>query len=418
MYPATGTVNLFTILKALVKLYINSYKGLSPAAWLLALVMLINRTGSMVIPFLGIYMSSELNFSKPQIGMVLGCFGLGSVCGSWLGGWLTDKFGNFKVQVWSQILVIPLFLVLPNFRTFEGLALMIFLLTLVADTFRPANSVSVARYAKPENITRAYSLNRMAVNLGFSIGPALGGFLATISYDWIFYGNAIAAGVAAVVFIYFFRNRKARTEPKEYKKEQFEEEGPVRNAYKDGLFIVFNILCCFFSMAFFQLLSTLPLYYKEAHQLLPDQIGLLLGFSGFVIVLFEMILVHVVEHRFSVRQIMLWGTAIAGVSYLMLPLDLGMTWLFLAMFMLSTGEMLSLPFMATVSISRASKSNQGAYMGFNSLAFAMANVFSAYLGTYIAEHYGYNTLWIGNGTVLMICAIGFYWIISKMNKEV
>ena len=405
-------------MKALLRLYINSYKGLSPAAWLLALVMLINRAGSMVIPFLGIYMSSELGFSKTQIGLVLGCFGLGSVCGSWLGGWLTDKFGNFRVQTWSLIMVIPLFLVLPQFRTFEGLALMIFILTLVADIFRPANSVSVARYAKPENITRAYSLNRMAVNLGFSIGPALGGFLAKFSYNWIFYGNAIAAACAAIVFIYFFRNRKARTEVGQIKpSDQQTDDKPVRNAYTDGLFIVFNVLCCLFSMAFFQLLSTLPLYYKEVHLLHSDQIGLLLGFSGLVIVLFEMVLVHVVEHRFSVRQIMLWGTAISGMSYLMLTGNFGIAWLFLAMFFLSTGEMLTLPFTATVAISRASRSNQGAYMGFNSLAFAAANIFSPFLGTYTAEHYGYNTLWTAAGLILIICGIGFYWIISKMKTE-
>ncbi|WP_156306758.1 MDR family MFS transporter [Sphingobacterium endophyticum] len=401
-------------MKALFRLYINSYKGLSPAAWLLALVMLINRAGSMVIPFLGIYMSSELGFSKTQIGLVLGCFGLGSVCGSWLGGWLTDKFGNFKVQTWSLILVIPLFLILPHFRTFEGLAMMIFILTLVADTFRPANSVSVARYAKPENITRAYSLNRMAVNLGFSIGPALGGFLAKFSYNWIFYGNAIAAACAAIVFIYFFRNRKARTEVNQHKTIAEEADKPVRNAYKDGLFIIFNVLCCLFSMAFFQLLSTLPLYYKEVHNLHSDQIGLLLGFSGLVIVLFEMVLVHVVEHRFSVRQIMLWGTTISGMSYLMLTGNFGMAWLYLAMFFLSTGEMLTLPFTATVAINRASRSNQGAYMGFNSLSFAAANIFSPFLGTFTAEHFGYNTLWTAAGLVLIFCGIGFYWIISKM----
>lgn len=405
-------------MRALIRLYINSYKGLSPAAWLLALVMLINRAGSMVIPFLGIYMSSELGFSKTQIGLVLGCFGLGSVCGSWLGGWLTDKFGNFKVQAWSLILVIPLFLVLPLFRTFEGLAMMIFFLTLVADVFRPANSVSVARYAKPENITRAYSLNRMAVNLGFSIGPALGGFLAKFSYNWIFYGNAIAAACAAIVFIYFFRNRKARTEIGQNKSAtELPDDKPVRNAYKDGLFIIFNILCCLFSMAFFQLLSTLPLFYKEAHNLHSDEIGLLLGFSGFVIVLFEMVLVHVVEHRFSVRQIMLWGTAISGMSYLMLTTDMGIAWLYLAMFFLSTGEMLTLPFTATVAINRANKNNQGAYMGFNSLAFAAANIFSPFLGTYTADHYGYSTLWTAAGLTLIFCGIGFYWIISKMNAE-
>ena len=56
--------------------------------------MLINRAGSMVIPFIGIYMSSELKFSKTQIGIILSFFVLGSVCGSWIGGWLTDKYGK------------------------------------------------------------------------------------------------------------------------------------------------------------------------------------------------------------------------------------------------------------------------------------------------------------------------------------
>lgn len=407
------------MLKAVVRLYRQSYEGLSPAAWLLALVMLINRAGSMVIPFLGIYMSSELGFSKPQIGMVLGCFGLGSVSGSWLGGWLTDRFGNVAIQAWSLILVIPLFLLLPEFKTFSSLALMIFTLSLVADTFRPANSVSVARYAKPENITRAYSLNRMAVNLGFSIGPALGGFLAKFSYDWIFYGNAIAAAAAAFLFLYFFSNRKPRNKIRQAAKtpETSPKDQPVRNAYTDGPFIVFNILCCLFSVAFFQLLSTLPLFYQDVHQMSSDQIGLLLGFSGFVIVLFEMVFVHLMEHRFSVRQIMLWGTAITGLSYLMLNGDFGMGWLFLAMFILSTGEMLTLPFSATVAIQRATLTTQGAYMGFNSLAFAAANIFSPYLGTYTAEHYGYQTLWTITGVVLIICGVGFYWIIGSMNKR-
>ncbi|MGH2624683.1 MAG: MFS transporter, partial [Sphingobacterium sp.] len=257
-------------MKTIFRFYINSYRGLSPAAWLLALVMLINRTGAMVIPFLGIYMSAELGFSITQIGLVLGCYGLGSVCGSWLGGWLTDRFGNFKVQTWSLILVIPLFIILPNFKGFEELALMIFMLSLVSDTFRPANSVSVARYAKPENITKAYSLNRMAINLGFSIGPAMGGFLAKFSYDWIFYGNAIAAGCAALVFIYFFKDREPQTDNLQLMpKENEGKKIPKKNAYRDKLFIIFNVLCCLFSMSFFQLLGTLPLFYKDIYRLQP-----------------------------------------------------------------------------------------------------------------------------------------------------
>lgn len=401
-------------MKTLVKLYIDAYRGLSPAAWLLALVMLINRTGSMVLPFLGIYMSSELDFSKAQVGFVLGCFGLGSVCGSWLGGWLTDRFGSFKVQAISLILAVPLFLIISQIRTFEGLSIMIFLLTVIADTFRPANSVSVASYAKPENITRAYSLNRMAVNLGFSIGPAMGGFLATISYSWIFYGNAIGAGVAAIVFIYFFSKRK----PSERKKSVQETTSPIikRNAYTDKVFILFNILCFLFSVAFFQLLGTLPLYYKDIHLLSENQIGLLLGFSGFVIVLFEMVLVHAVEHRFGIRRILFWGTLITVFSYAMLNVHIGVWWLYLAMFLLSTGEMLILPFTATLAIQRAGIHNQGAYMGFNSLAFSASLVFSPYLGMKVVDHFGYDTLWYITAGILAITSVGFYWIVPKLKN--
>lgn len=401
-------------MKRFFNLYIDAYRGLSAEAWFLALVMLINRMGSMVIPFMSMYMSAELHFSKSQIGIILGCFGLGSVCGSWLGGWLTDRLGSFKVQAASLIMVVPLFLILPQFRTFESLAPMIFILAMIADTFRPANSVSVARYAKPENLTKAYSLNRMAVNLGFSIGPALGGFLAMFSYDWIFYGNALAALLAVIVFIVVFAKRQPRNAPITLGKKEINLTTKDRNAYLDPQFVIFNICCCLFSMAFFQLLSTLPLFYKEAKEMSEGSIGLILGFSGFVIVLFEMILVHIMEHRFTARFVMIAGTLFAALSYFMLNMPFGIAWLYLSMFMLSLGEMLTLPFMATITIKRATLNTQGAYMGFNSLAFAAANIFSPYLGTSLAENYGYPTLWYSAGLVLVVTAIGFSWIIKKM----
>lgn len=401
-------------MKKLFQRYVDAYNGLSVATWLLALVMLINRSGSMVIPFLGMYMSSQLGFSKPQIGIVLGCFGLGSVCGSLIGGWLTDKFGNFKIQALSLIGAIPMFAIMPLFTTFHSFAVMVFLLTVVVDIFRPANSVSVARYARPENLTRAYSLNRMALNLGFSIGPAVGGFLAGISYHWIFYGNAITVGIAAVVFIAFFNSRKPRTDLSDIRNQQTAPQQNGPSPYQDTRFILFNVLCCLFAMAFFQLITTLPLYYQDVHSLSEKSIGLLLGFSGFVIVIFEMILIHSVEHRFSARRIMVIGTALTALSFMMLNAHFGLLWLYLAMTVLSFGEMLVLPFTATVTAQRAPLHLQGAYMGFNSMAFAAANIFSPYLGTYTADKFGYDTLWWITTGVLMMSSIGFGVLLKRM----
>ncbi|MFC3197761.1 MFS transporter [Parapedobacter deserti] len=401
-------------MKELIRIYIDSYRGLSRPAWMLALVMLVNRTGAMVLPFLGIYMTQALNFSIREAGVVLACFGLGAVTGSWLGGWLTDRFGNFWVQTLSLLASVPFFIAIPLFTSAEGLAVMIYVLSVATESFRPANSVSVARYARPENITRAFSLNRMAINLGFSVGPALGGFLASISYNWIFYGNAMAAFIAALVFIFFFAKRKGTVRSTlAQEKDDKVSPNPV-SPYRDWLFLVFSLLCCVYAICFFQLLSTLPLFYQHGHGLNERQVGIILGFSGFVVVVFEMLLVHIAERRLSYAGSIFIGTVLCAVSFAMLPIPTGHWVLYASIFMLSISEILAMPFMASVAVQRASKQTQGAYMGLNALAFSAAHVFSPFLGTSVADRYGFNTLWLGTAVALMAAAAGLYVVVKRM----
>ncbi|MDF2515521.1 MAG: transporter [Sphingobacterium sp.] len=404
-------------MKKIISIYLDSFKGLSQAAWLLAVVMLINRMGSMVIPFLGLYMTQVLHFDIKQVGIVLMSYGIGSVCGSYIGGWLTDRIGSFKVQFGSLVLASPLFLLIPLFKEVQSLSVMIFTLSLIFDAFRPANSVSVASYAKPENITRAFSLNRLAINLGFSIGPAVAGFLATISFNWIFYGNSFAVMCAAVIFFIFFNKRQKRTDVKAKKEALVDGNLTVkqsRNPYTDVPFILFNIFCCIFSFCFFQLITTLPIFYREVHHLDDHQIGFLLGWSGFVIVLLEMFVVHVAEKRFSLISTLVFGTILCALSYAMLNYMGGLGWLYFTFFIFGLGEMLTLPFMATVSVNRSTPKTQGAYMGFNSLAFSAANIFSPLLGTSIVDSFGFTTLWWATALTLSLTGLGFYLVLKWM----
>lgn len=404
-------------MKKIISIYLDSFKGLSQAAWLLAVVMLINRMGSMVIPFLGLYMTQVLHFDIKQVGIVLMSYGIGSVCGSYIGGWLTDRIGSFKVQFGSLVLASPLFLLIPLFKEVQSLSIMIFTLSLIFDAFRPANSVSVASYAKPENITRAFSLNRLAINLGFSIGPAAAGFLATISFNWIFYGNSFAVMCAAVIFFIFFNKRQKRTDVKA-KKEALANSNIIvkqgRNPYTDIPFVLFNIFCCIFSFCFFQLITTLPIFYREVHHLDDHQIGFLLGWSGFVIVLLEMFVVHVAEKRFSLISTLVFGTVLCALSYAMLNYMGGLGWLYFTFFIFGLGEMLTLPFMATVSVNRSTPKTQGAYMGFNSLAFSAANIFSPLLGTSIVDSFDFTTLWWATALTLSFTGLGFYLVLKWM----
>ncbi|RQO30882.1 MFS transporter [Taibaiella sp. KBW10] len=402
-------------MQRIFRIYTDSFKGLSIESWMLSAVMLLNRAGSMVLPFLGVYMVDHLKFSIADSGMVLSFFGVGAVVGSWLGGYITDKIGEFRIQAFSLFASVPMFCLLPLFTTPISLAAMVFVQSVTSEIFRPANSVAITKYAQPENITRAFSLNRMAVNLGFSIGPALGGLLSAISYNFLFISNAIAALVAGIAYVYFFRKRHLQFKvQKAAVKEVPVVRKKERSPYTDGRFILFCILCTVFSVCFFQLLSTLPLFYKDTAGLSRQEIGVLLGYSGIVVVLFEMLLVHIAEHKLSITQTMVIGTLLCAISYSMLGLDHHLIVLFISITLLSLGEILILPFMSTITAVRAGKHNKGSYMGMNGISVALAFIISPLLGSKIATVFGFDQLWIGTGILLVLTSIGFHFSINYL----
>lgn len=400
-------------MREFIRLYLDAYKGLSTPAWMLALVMLINRSGAMVIPFLGVYMVNHLHFDLEDTGTVLSCFGVGAVGGSFLGGWLTDKVGHFRVQLISLILTVPVFFLLPELDTVVKLGLGVFMLSIISETFRPANSVSIAYYSKPDNIIRSFSLNRMAMNLGFSIGPALGGFLAAVSYTFLFYGNAIGAFLSAILFFLYFRNRKGN-ERKVVAHEEDLDPMEGRSPYKDTLFVLFSLLSCVFAICFLQLLNTLPLYYRTVYKLTEANIGVILAFSGLVVFSLEMLLVHIAEKRMTARATIVWGVLLCGLSFLILNLGSGMWILYVSMFVLCIAEILAMPFMATVTLQRSSLKKRGAYMGINALSFSVAHIFSPFVGTRVAAIYGFEVLWYGTAITLLLTAVGFLIVMKKM----
>lgn len=393
----------------LVRYYIDSFRGLSKEVWMLALVILINRTSAMVVPFLGVYMTQALGFSIKETGLVLSFFGIGAVVGSYLGGLLTDKIGFYKTQVYSFFLTIPVFLVLPELKTVFSVSIGVFMLSAIADIFRPANSVALSYYTPKEKITKAFSLNRMAVNLGFSVGPALGGFLAGLSYDWLFYGNAIGAFLASCLFVYYFKSRTPRIS-QEQKKTVKEIESPYKNLKMVG----FMVLCALYAVCFFQLLSTLPLFYKEGHQLSEFQIGIILGYSGLFIVLFEMVIVQIAGKFLSIANIIIVGTLLCGLAFVMLNLSFALWMLYFSITILCISEILAMPYMSTVFVQSSNESNRGAYMGMYSLAFSISHIFSPYAGTYTIEHWGFDTLWWVTGIISVVTAIGFYFLMRRM----
>ncbi|MEJ8804225.1 MFS transporter [Pontibacter sp. H249] len=400
-------------MKKILLLYGNAFGGLSKPAWMLSLIMFINRSGAMVIPFLGVYLTEALNCTLKEAGIILSIYGLGSVCGSFLGGWLTDKIGHFKVQFFSLTVGGSLYFMFLFLEQFTYMAAAVFILSLINDMLRPANASSVASYAKPENVTRAFSLNRMALNLGFSVGPALGGLLAAISYKWLFIADGFTCIMAGLFFFAYFRNRQGH-KPKRKDAAAVAQTKKAKSPYSDSLFILFVILNCGFAIIFFQLLSTLPLYYRQVYILPEERIGVLLALNGFIVFLFEMILVYVLGENIKKSWLIPVGVLIMGFSFAVLNVGEHVVLLYIAMALLSFSEILVMPFMATITVERSNDSNRGSYMGLYTISYAAAHVIAPYLGTTLASRYGFDTLWWALVAFSVVVAAALYFVVKRV----
>ena len=383
--------------------YINNFKGFSREIWILAIVTFINRAGTMVLPFLSKYLYEDLKFDESKVGWVLVAFGLGSFVGSYLGGILTDKIGYYKVMVFSLFTSGLFFFVFPLIKSFEALCVAFFFLLLMADMFRPAMFVSIGAYAKPENRTRALTLVRLAVNLGFAVGPAIGGLIIMgIGYDGLFWIDGMTCILAISIFFFAVKERPMK------KDSSLNQPKPTKKLSLN--FILFLLVIFLSGLTFFQFFTTMPLYHSERYGLLEWQTGLIMASNGFMIFLLEMPLVTYLETKMTNKiKIVVWGMFCMSLGFFVLMADFWIGVLFISTIFLTFGEMFAFPFSNAHALNQAPKGLEGYYMAMYSLSFSAAHIVSGKLGMTIIKNYGYTTNWLLMFVLAMVAVlIGIY----------
>ena len=371
----------------------------------MSIVMLVNRSGTMVIPFMTIYLTRPaMGYSIGQAGAVVGIFGLGAVAGGWLGGRLTDRIGFHRVQLITLAGGGLLFMLLGQLKSYPLICGCTFILSLVNEAFRPANSTAIAAYSKEENRTRSYSLNRLAINLGWAAGGAIGGILASINFHLLFWVDG-GTNLLAVLLLRFFLAPSTNAAAGRMQKAAGETAG---SPYRDRIYLFFIVCTILFAACFFQLFSILPVFYKKTLHLPEYMIGLLMTANGLLIACFEMVLVFKMEGRRENLVYIAYGTCLVGAAYFLLNiLPLSVYTAYFCMFLTTAGEIMALPFMNSFWISRTSPSNRGQYAGLYTIAWSTAQVIGPAGGAEIAQHVGFRFLWWLVGGVCLLAGIGF-----------
>ena len=387
-------------MKTLFKNYLNTFDGLSKEVWWLALITLINRAGTMVIPFLSLYLNKDLGFSLSSIGWILSVYGLGSVAGSWIGGKLADKFGFYLVMVYSLFATGIMFILLQYLTTLISFCIGIFVVMVVADSFRPAMFVAMSAYSKPENKTRSVTLIRLAINLGFSAGPAVGGIIiTTLGYSGLFWVDGITCILATILLVKVLHPKKTKPQ------DSIINENP-ESVFKDKPYWLFFVAMAIFGIIFLQYFSTIPLYYKDVHLLSELEIGLLMGMNGLFIFILEMPLIKWLENStFTIIGLMVLGALLVGASFIVLIMTSWIGILIFGMLLMTIGEMIVFPFSNAFAMQRAKRGKLGEYMALYTISFSVSHVFGHNAGMQMIDKIGFDNTWIVIAILSVICVI-------------
>jgi predicted MFS family arabinose efflux permease len=390
----------------IIRLYKNAYAGLSKSTWWLSLVMLINRSGTMVVPFMTMYMTQYIGVGIGKAAFVMSVFGTGAIVGALIGGRVTDKVGYYYVQLFTLCGGGMLFILLGQMKSYSAICIASFFLSMVNEAFRPANAVAIVHYSSAENRTRSYSLNRLAVNLGWAVGGTLGGIIAAHNYKLLFwvdgFTNIFAAGL-----LYFVLDPSKNTASRQKKSANKDASMTV---YRDHGYLFFIVLQIIFATCFFQMFTILPVYYKTQLNLSETFIGVNMAMNGLIIGLVEMVIVFKLEGRRPYLHYITFGVLLVGLSYVLLNTSLlvGASLALLAMLVVTIGEIFSMPFMNSYWIKRTTDENRGQYAALFTVAWSSAQIIGPSLGGQVVEQWGYPTLWwITGGTCLLLSIIYF-----------
>jgi len=392
------------MIKSITKTYKESFSGLSRETWILSTVILVNRSSSMAVPFMSLYMTQYLHRPPSDAGLIIALFGIGAILGAVAGGKLTDVIGFSAVQIFSSVIGGAFFIFFSMLTNFHLLCIFTLVIAFFSEAFKPANYAAIAVYAKEGTATRSYSLNRLAGNLGFAVGSSLGGIIASFSYPMLFIVDGIVTIIAGGFIFYFLPMAKAISKTVEEKIKT-----AARKPWKDLLFVQFLVLNTLLSTCFFLMFRVVPLFYKEVFMIGEFKIGLILGLNGLIIALFEMVMINKIQNKRSAVHYIIRGVLFIICAYLslLLPGVMPLVLAVMCIILFTIGEMFALPFINAFAMGRADESTRGQYAAGYTISWSVAQVIGPSAGFFLAEKYGYNWLWCILILLLIVCAGGF-----------
>lgn len=346
--------------------------------WVIATGLFINKFGNFVNVFIVLYLTTK-GYSAASAGAALAVIGLGNFFGNALGGMLADAFGRRRTIIISMFGSGIATLLVPAVSSFGLLVLLLGVLGIFAQLFRPAASAMTVDAVAPAQLLTAFALLRVAINVGMTAGPAVGGFLSGHSYTWIFIGDAATSIMFGFLAIGLLNERQTATPAvAEPTAETTGDSAGYGVVLRDRRYLAYLLAMVCATYVYIQATATLPLHVRN-HGLSNETFGLLLGLNAVIVVFLELPITKFTG-RFASRPVMAAGLVLLGIGMGLTGLTGAVLLIALTVIGWSVAEMIYTPVANAYPGEVAPKHAVGRYQGAEGLAHTLGATLGPALG--------------------------------------
>lgn len=395
-------------LTTLASKYAANYKGLPKLCWQGIILICINTLTIGICFFLSLYFVTTMHFTPSLAGLLLSCYGLGTVLGGLITGMLSDIFSPRLISIFSLVLQSTTFLLLTKLHSAFAFMVNMFLLGLAAYGFKTSNNVWMLSLCQNDTNVRykTISISHVAANFGLGLSGVLIASMASYGFQSIFCLSSLLLLCSA---LYLLFQKKTSTSVPLAIKEQHQYD----HSNESQIILLLVMVCVFLvGLIIAQLSTTYPLYIQHSFPHLGiGAVSFLFILDTFLIVFFQAPLTTLVggQNKLLVTGI---GALLMGIGMLVLSYSSVFVLALFSCIIWTTGEMLFISTAQLVCYERSSHQRKGQSLGLFQTSFAASNVIGPALGGIIYQNWGGNLLWYCSMFIGTICFL-LCWYCSR-----
>ena len=378
--------------------------------WLMITGIVISTAGgSMIWPFLVIYASNKLNMPLSTVAALISINAGTGLIASLVAGTLADKIGRKAVMVFSLTVNGIAYLLLINAVTYLHFTALMIMIGLSNPLYQVGADAMLADMIPSEKRTDAYAINRIANNAAFALGPAMGGFLATRSYNLAFYGAAL--GFFTYSLLLFFQAKETLVITEQHNtttpltpKEIFKSYSRV---FQDKPYMIFVALVSIGLIAP-TLMWILMAVYAKTNYGVPEGLYGWIPTTNALMCVFVQYFVTRITRKHKTLPVVGVGMLIYALGAGSVALMTGFWGFWLSMVILTLGELTFVPTASKYVADIAPADLRGRYMSMHWLGWGLARTLSPIIGGFLNDNISPQAIWIGGLLIGLISVSGIF----------